>query len=390
VQDRPLVSVIMPVYNGERFLQEAIDSIVRQSFDQMEFVIVNDGSTDNSQNIINTNRKRYPWIKVVHLDRNRGVSTAINEGLKHIEAEFVCLAAADDIQYPNRLHDSYQAIVEQERDVLLFEFDMIDEEGQSLNRSNRIPDFLNQENILLEELKRNYFFSGACLFRYDPSINFDASLRNSEDYDWFLKMLLAQKRIEFLKRSLLQVRVHKGSLSSNHKESQLTSRNVLEKYKFDELYCTLEAQGHAEEDILLTFVIMSVVKDDPDVGLFYCSQMKPNNKRTLFEKSFYEGVLQTKKENWDQAHSCLLIASDMDSKNAAVYNNLAVADYMVNTNTKNANQYFISALKYQPHYYDALHNQRQLNENDGSKGKLIITQRLLRDTIIHTNEKLIK
>jgi glycosyltransferase involved in cell wall biosynthesis len=149
VQDRPLVSVIMPVYNGERFLQEAIDSIVRQSFDQMEFVIVNDGSTDNSQNIINTNRKRYPWIKVVHLDRNRGVSTAINEGLKHIEAEFVCLAAADDIQYPNRLHDSYQAIVEQERDVLLFEFDMIDEEGQSLNRSNRIPDFLNQENTSL-------------------------------------------------------------------------------------------------------------------------------------------------------------------------------------------------------------------------------------------------
>src|SRR5690625_3522873 len=101
------VSVLMPVYNGEKFLRESIDSILNQTFTDFEFVIVNDGSTDTTVEIINSyNDQR---IKLIS-QPNRGVSNALNTGLKHAVEKYIVRMDADDISHPTRIEKQYNFI----------------------------------------------------------------------------------------------------------------------------------------------------------------------------------------------------------------------------------------------------------------------------------------
>ena len=99
----PRVSVLMPVYNGERFLAAAIDSILAQTFGDFEFIIVDDGSTDHSAAIISDYARRDGRIRSLRHQTNRGQSSALNTGLAAARGEFIAGMDADDISLPERL-----------------------------------------------------------------------------------------------------------------------------------------------------------------------------------------------------------------------------------------------------------------------------------------------
>ena len=99
----PLVSVIMPVYNGEKYLAEAIDSILGQSFTDFEFLIVDDGSQDNSAEIIRSYEKRDRRIRFIQLERNMGAAAARNRGIAAATGKFITMMDCDDISLPERL-----------------------------------------------------------------------------------------------------------------------------------------------------------------------------------------------------------------------------------------------------------------------------------------------
>src|SRR3989338_10359545 len=97
---KPSVSVIMPVFNAEKFLPEAIESILNQSFRNFEFIIIDDASRDNSWKIIEGYRNKYPAIiRSVRLkvNRNNGGDACANEGFKLARGEFIARVDADDI-----------------------------------------------------------------------------------------------------------------------------------------------------------------------------------------------------------------------------------------------------------------------------------------------------
>ena len=99
----PLVSVIMPVYNGEKFLAEAIESILAQTFTDFELIIVDDGSTDGSVAIIRDCEKRDIRVRSLRFERNMGAAQARNRGLDAARGEFVTGMDCDDISLPQRL-----------------------------------------------------------------------------------------------------------------------------------------------------------------------------------------------------------------------------------------------------------------------------------------------
>ena len=99
----PLISVLMPVYNGERFLAAAIDSILAQTFSDYEFIIVDDGSTDGSAAIISDYARRDRRIRPLRHETNLGQSSALNSGIAAARGEFVAGMDADDISLPERL-----------------------------------------------------------------------------------------------------------------------------------------------------------------------------------------------------------------------------------------------------------------------------------------------
>ena len=104
----PLVSVVMPVYNGEKYLAEAIDSILNQTFTDFEFIIVDDGSTDGSAEIIRTYQERDERVRLLQLERNMGIADARNAGIAVAKGEFIAAMDADDASLPERLEQQVQ------------------------------------------------------------------------------------------------------------------------------------------------------------------------------------------------------------------------------------------------------------------------------------------
>lgn len=96
----PIISVIMPVYNGERFLREAIDSILNQTFSDFEFIIINDGSTDGTLEIIQSYTDER--IRVVNNELNQGIVACLNHGTELARGEYIARMDADDISLPER------------------------------------------------------------------------------------------------------------------------------------------------------------------------------------------------------------------------------------------------------------------------------------------------
>lgn len=102
------VSVLMPIYNGEKFLAEAIESILNQTFTDFEFIIVNDGSTDRTLAILQS----YSDSRIKVIDqKNGGVSNALNTGLKHASGKYIARMDGDDIAHPTRLEKQYDFFI---------------------------------------------------------------------------------------------------------------------------------------------------------------------------------------------------------------------------------------------------------------------------------------
>ena len=97
------ISVVMPVYNGEKFVARAIESILNQTFKDFEFIIIDNKSTDKSVEIVKSfNDSR---IKLIQNEENFGIATSLNKGIKHSRGQYIARMDADDLSYPNRLEE---------------------------------------------------------------------------------------------------------------------------------------------------------------------------------------------------------------------------------------------------------------------------------------------
>ena len=97
----PFVSVVMPVYNAEQYLNEAIDSILLQSYSNFELIIINDGSTDKSRDIISGYQDKR--IKLLNNDQNQGIVYTLNRGIENSRGKYIVRMDSDDISYPERI-----------------------------------------------------------------------------------------------------------------------------------------------------------------------------------------------------------------------------------------------------------------------------------------------
>lgn len=113
---KPVVTVIMPCYNAEKYIADAVNSILCQTYEQFELIIIDDGSTDRSLMYIYDLKEKDKRIKVIKNETNRGISYSRNRGLKESEGEYIALMDADDIAYPNRLADQVSAL-EKNREI---------------------------------------------------------------------------------------------------------------------------------------------------------------------------------------------------------------------------------------------------------------------------------
>ena len=98
----PRISVVMSVHNGEQYLDEAVESILHQTFQDFEFIIVDDGSHDSTPSLLARYQQRDPRIQVHRFEENRGLSSALNLGIRLARGEYIVRMDADDISLPHR------------------------------------------------------------------------------------------------------------------------------------------------------------------------------------------------------------------------------------------------------------------------------------------------
>ena len=116
------VSVVVPVYNTEKYLDICLNSLVNQTIDDIEIIIVNDGSTDNSIKIIKKYMKQYPE-KIVLLDqKNSGISVARNNGISIAKGEFIGFVDSDDFVELNMYENLYNAIKNTKSDIVVCDY----------------------------------------------------------------------------------------------------------------------------------------------------------------------------------------------------------------------------------------------------------------------------
>ena len=214
ISSKPLVSAILPIFNGGEFLVEALESIRKQNYDPLEIIIVDDGSTDNSAQVISTSGVdiRYTY------QSNQGPAAARNTGLKISQGELVAFLDADDLWFPGKLHNQVDVLVDHP-DIQVV-----------LGRTRLFGDLDRLKNIDVFS-KTNYSVIqptlGSCVFRtavFEKVGLFDEALRYGEDQDWFLRARALDIRIALLDQDALNYRVHAGNMTrvSNFKDLTLT------------------------------------------------------------------------------------------------------------------------------------------------------------------------
>lgn len=208
--DCPLVSIVIPVYNGENYLREAIDSALAQTYPNLEVIVVNDGSTDHTEEIVLSYGGGVRYFK----KENGGVATAVNYGVSQMKGEYFAWLSHDDIYYPEKIATQVEALRQSEdRTAIVFSnIDVLRMDDHSLTHedflrtyekyqltnSNFAPIFLaiHGSSVLIHKSH----FSRVGLW--------DTGLKATQDSVWLFHAMRGRKSV-FIEKQLMAVRIHK-------------------------------------------------------------------------------------------------------------------------------------------------------------------------------------
>ncbi|MDY3318704.1 glycosyltransferase family 2 protein [Riemerella anatipestifer] len=143
------VSVIVPVYNVERFLKKCLDSLVNQTLEDIEIIIVNDGSNDGSQSIITEYENKYPNKIKAFQKENGGLSDARNFGLEQANGEYIGFVDSDDFVRETMFEEMYHLAKKHRAEMVVCNLQKVNEKGEVTQRLTQIPNM--PEKIVLEE-----------------------------------------------------------------------------------------------------------------------------------------------------------------------------------------------------------------------------------------------
>ncbi|MNC13872.1 putative glycosyltransferase EpsJ [compost metagenome] len=209
--NEPLVSIIIPVYNGENYLREAIDSAIAQTYSNIEIIVVNDGSNDDgaTEKIALSYQDRIRYFN----KENGGVATALNLAIQKMEGTYFSWLSHDDMYYPNKIERQMQALYESGNMqwVVQSDYDLLQQNSQlvttvSHNNTYSMDQLTNSVFSVLQGLVH-----GCTLLIHKSHFErvgvFDESLISTQDYDLWFRILRNQRSI-YIKEPLIIARLH--------------------------------------------------------------------------------------------------------------------------------------------------------------------------------------
>jgi len=280
----PKISVIIPLYNHEKYIRETVHSVLKQTFSDFELLIINDGSSDRSEEVVRSiddKRIKYIW------QENQGAHNAINKGIELTKGEYISILNSDDAYYSTRFEE-FLKILEGDNSIsaVFSHIEFVDEQGNFIKyqkgaednwaKQNPETSFKDEDNILLGLLAGNFLTTTSNLFcrkNVFYRIGFFQNLRYTHDYEFFLRLCYHFK-VHIIDIPLLKYRLHQANtIKENEAETDfelgLILSNFLLNYDLkkvfpdDDIYATMvkffnSINPHNSERMIMTLILFGL------------------------------------------------------------------------------------------------------------------------------------
>lgn len=220
----PKVSVIVPVYNVEKYLPTCLDSLVQQTLKEIEIIVVNDGSTDNSLSIMQQYAKKYPDKIKIYSKENGGLSDARNYGIDYATGDYIAFLDSDDYVDRSMYETLYQKAVQTKADMVECDFYWVYPQEKRVDSRKK---YRNEKDMIMRarvvawnKLYNRHFFNHTNL-RFTKGVRY-------EDVDFFYRMIPYLQKIEYVKQPFIFYIQRDNSISNQQSEKNADIFKVLE------------------------------------------------------------------------------------------------------------------------------------------------------------------
>lgn len=311
------VSVIIPVYNAEKYLKESLDSIFNQTLDDIEIICVDDGSTDNSWKMLNDLAAAHENMKIFHQENNGG-GAARNRALNHVEGKYIYFMDADDILDLNALKEFYEISEEKNLDFLIFKAVDYDEDTNSYHETSfflmeELYEFVGDEVFSFDDLG-DYIFrinvTPWCKF-YNSEFVFSTGSRFAEglifhDNIFYWGIIFHAKRIYFYNKILYTRRRHSksstGAGDQRYADTFAIHNMIIQKFIDHGYFKEYEKRLYNKK---FTFALKRYNQVDDKYKEYFYTKMKEDfskmighekyddfiNNTYMFDREFFESVV---------------------------------------------------------------------------------------------------
>ncbi len=229
------ISVIIPVYNGEKYLVRCIESLLKQTYKNTEFIFLNDGSQDKSLSILEEYQKKDKRIVIIDKP-NSGVSDTRNIGISKAKGDYICFCDCDDLYEENYLEIMYDLITKEKVDVVKCNYQVIDINNQVIDTGNLydLGDKKYDHNAIVKEIVPKLLNGEVPCFCYLMMIkkeviknHFPTAVAMMEDVVFYLELLLNIKSMYITNHSLYTIMFNPEGATNNVKNYQRNILNVI-------------------------------------------------------------------------------------------------------------------------------------------------------------------
>lgn len=276
----PLVTVILPCYNGEKYIRLAIESILNQTYKNLEILVINDGSTDNSMSIIESYCAEDNRIILISNHINLGLIKTLNLGIDLAKGHYISRMDADDISHHSRIQKQVSYLIENpEIDLIGCRAISIGTDGQILSKKESQL-YLEKTTIKISSLLTQALFHGSILGKASVFINnkYSEEYKHSEDFELWNRIQSQGFAIENLNESLYYYRINPIGVSATNTSWQNQSHNEASK-KYLEI--------HLKKEVPMELV--RIINNRPIENISF---MEYKDSKLLF-KSIFSSVKMT-------------------------------------------------------------------------------------------------
>lgn len=224
----PTVSIVLPTYNGSRYIRESIESILEQTYTDWELIIVDDCSTDDTLKIAYDYESMDSRIRVIHNVINRKLPGALNVGFEKAKGKYLTWTSDDNAYLPNALAVMVERLETSDAVMVCADEYVMDEAG--IVKEDTVWSYMDEELCRQNTVRACFLYRREVL---DSVGNYDTSLFCVEDYDYWLRVKQKYGRIDRIAQALYKYRSHNASLTSINKEKIFAALKQLRRKHMD-------------------------------------------------------------------------------------------------------------------------------------------------------------